>query len=72
MFYDAATLSKVDRISTLRFEATDSSIKGSTHVAWMSETQAVAPIGESLWQVDLNRLDKAERLGVCSCRPACS
>lgn len=40
MFYDAATLSEVDRISTLRFEATDSSIKGSTHVAWMSETQA--------------------------------
>jgi len=63
MFYDTATLSEIDRISTLRFEATDSSIKGSTHVAWLSDTQAVAPIGESLWQVDLNRLDKAERLG---------
>jgi hypothetical protein len=63
MFYDTRTLDEIERISTLRFEATDSSIKGSTHVAWMNETQAVAPIGESLWQVDLNRLGKAERLG---------
>ena len=63
MFYDTATLEEVDRISTLRFEATDSSVKGTTHVAWLNETQAVAPMGESLWQVDLNRLDKAERIG---------
>jgi hypothetical protein len=63
MFYDTGSLEEIERISTLRFEATDSSIKGSTHVAWMNDTQAVAPIGESLWQVDLNRLGKAERLG---------
>jgi hypothetical protein len=63
MFYDTDTLGEVDRISTLRFEATDSSVKGSTHVAWLDETQAVAAIGEGLWMTDLRRLDKAERLG---------
>ncbi|MDQ1535670.1 MAG: hypothetical protein QOE58_63 [Actinomycetota bacterium] len=63
MFYDTDTLGEVDRISTLRFEATDSSIKGSTHVSWLNETQAVTAMGDGLWQVDLNRLDKAERLG---------
>ena len=35
MFYDTDTLGEVDRISTLRFEPTDSSIKGSTHVVWL-------------------------------------
>lgn len=63
MFYDTDTLEEVDRISTLRFEATDSSIKGSTHVTWMNDTQAITAIGDGLWKVDLNRLDKAERLG---------
>lgn len=63
MFYDAATLEEIDRISTLRFEPTDSSIKGSTHVAWLNDTQGVAAIGDGLYQMDLNRLTKAERLG---------
>ena len=63
MFYDTATLDEIDRISTLRFEPTDSSIKGSTHVAWINDTQAVAAMGDGLWQTDLQRLDKAERLG---------
>jgi hypothetical protein len=63
MFYDTATLDEVDRISTLRFEATDSSIKGSTHVAWLNDTQAITAMGEGLWLADVLRLDKAERLG---------
>lgn len=63
MFYDAGTLAEVQRISTLKFEPTDSSIKGSTHVAWLNDTQAVAAMGEGLWMADLQRLDKAERLG---------
>lgn len=63
MFYDAANLDQVERISTLRFEPTDSSIKGSTHVAWINDTQAVAAMGEGLWMTDVERLDKAERLG---------
>jgi len=63
MFYDPDTLEEVDRISTLRFEATDSSIKGSTHVTWLNESQAVTAMGDGLWKVDVNRLDKAERLG---------
>jgi hypothetical protein len=63
MFYDTATLGEIDRISTLQFEATDSSIKGSTHVAWINDTQGLAAIGDGLWMTDLQRLDKAERLG---------
>jgi len=63
MFYDTATLDEIDRISTLRFESTDSSIKGSTHVVWINDTQAVAAMGDGLWLTDLLRLDKAERLG---------
>lgn len=63
MFYDTATLGEIQRISTLRFEPTDSSIKGSTHVSWINDTQAVATIGEGLWMTDVERLDKAERLG---------
>lgn len=63
MFYNAATLGEIQRISTLRFEPTDSSIKGSTHVAWINDTQAVAAMGDGLWMTDVERLDKAERLG---------
>ncbi|SDM30932.1 YncE family protein [Allokutzneria albata] len=63
MFYDTATLGEIERVSTLRFEPTDSSLKGSTHVAWLSDTQAVAAMGDGLWLADLERLDKAERLG---------
>src|SRR4051812_19721544 len=34
MFYDAGTLEEIERVSTLRFEPTDSSLKSSTHAAW--------------------------------------
>jgi hypothetical protein len=63
MFYDTATLDEVSRISTLRFEPTDSSIKGSTHIAWLNDTQGIVAMGDGLWMTDLQRLDKAERLG---------
>ncbi|REK90834.1 hypothetical protein DY245_08225 [Streptomyces inhibens] len=63
MFYDTSTLAEVERVSTLRFEPTDTSIKGTTHLVWLDATQAVAAIGEHLWQFDLRRPTRPERLG---------
>ena len=60
LFYDLATLEEVDRVSTLRFEIPDTTIKGSTHVVWLDDTEFVTAIGEHLWKFDVNRLTKAE------------
>ncbi len=62
LFYDRASLEEVERISTLRFEVPDSSIQGSTHIAWTSDTEFLTCIGESLWRFDVNRLAKGERV----------
>lgn len=62
LFYDLATLEEAERISTLRFEIPDTSIKGSTHLVWLDETEFVTSIGEHLWKFDVNRLAKAELL----------
>ena len=63
LFYDAATLEEIDRISTLRFEGTDSSIRGSTHVVWLSEHEFITVLGDWLYRFDLNDLSRPERLG---------
>ncbi|MCU1658141.1 MAG: hypothetical protein JWO57_2797 [Pseudonocardiales bacterium] len=60
LFYDAATLEEVDRVSTLRFEIPDATIKSSTHLIWLDDTQFVTAIGEQFWKFDVNRLTKAE------------
>ena len=60
LIYDAATAEEVDRVSTLRFEIPDSTIKSSTHVVWLDGSEFLAAIGESFWKFDLNRLTKAE------------
>ena len=60
LFYDLATLEEADRVSTLRFEIPDTSIKGSTHLVWLDDTEFVTSIGEHLWKFDVNRLTKAE------------
>lgn len=62
MFYDTATLQEISRISTLRFESTDSSIKGSTHAVWLNNTEVIVTIGDGLWKFDLNNPDQPERL----------
>lgn len=62
MFYDTATLQELSRISTLRFEATDSSIKGSTHAVWLNNSQVIVTIGNGLWQFDLNNPEQPVRL----------
>ena len=63
LFYDPSTLDEVDRVSTLRFEIPDTSIKSTTHLAWLDPTEFVASIGEQLWKFDVSRLTKAEQIG---------
>ncbi|HSV80063.1 MAG TPA: hypothetical protein VLK85_12805 [Ramlibacter sp.] len=63
MFYDTKTLEQVERISTLRFEATDSSLKSTTHAAWLNDNEVVVAMGNGLWRWDLRRPHEAERLG---------
>ena len=63
LFYDPDTLEEVDRVSTLRFEVPDTTIKGSTHLVWLDGTDFLACVGAHLYQFDINRLTKAERLG---------
>lgn len=62
LFYDPATLDEADRVSTLRFAVPDTTIKGSTHLVWLDDTEFVTAIGEHLWRFDVNRLTKAEQL----------
>ena len=63
LFYDPATLDEADRVSTLRFEMTDHSLKASTHLVWLDDVQFVTAIGEHLWRFDVNLLHKAENIG---------
>ncbi|HEX2704888.1 MAG TPA: hypothetical protein VHM65_03955 [Candidatus Lustribacter sp.] len=60
LFYDRSSLDEVERISTLRFEIPDTTVKGSTHLVWLSDTEFLTSIGEHLWRFDINRLAKAE------------
>jgi hypothetical protein len=63
VFYDPASLDESDRVSTLRFEVADHSLKSSTHLVWLDDVQFVTAIGEHLWRFDINLLKKAERIG---------
>ncbi|GAA1027994.1 MULTISPECIES: YncE family protein [Amycolatopsis] len=63
MFYDARTLDEACRMSALRFEVPDSTIKSSTHAVWLDRCTGITAIGDSFWQFDLNRLSDTERIG---------
>jgi hypothetical protein len=60
LFYDPGTLEELDRISTMRFEVTEHTLKGSTHVVWLDDVEFLTAIGDRLWRFDVNRLTKAE------------
>jgi hypothetical protein len=62
LFYDPVSLEEADRISTMRFEVTDHSLKASTHLVWLDDVQFITAIGEHFWKFDVNRLNKAERI----------
>ena len=58
------TLDEIDRISTLRFEVPDTSIKSTTHLVWLDAREFIASVGEQLWKFDLHpRPTKAEPIG---------
>jgi hypothetical protein len=63
LFYDAKTLEEQERISTLRFEMSDSTIRGSTHLVWYDNHTFLTAIGESFYLFDVRDLNRAERLG---------
>ena len=62
LLYDAATLSEVARISTLRFETPRTSLQGSTHVIWWADEEFVTPIGDHFYAFDVNNLERPRRL----------
>lgn len=63
LFYDAHHLEEINRISTLRFEANDTSLRGSTHLVWLNHHEFITAIGNYFYKFDLNHLNKGERLG---------
>ncbi len=63
MFYDPVSLEEVDRTSTLRFENPDTSIRGSTHIAWLGEYEFLAAIGEHFYKFDARDLSRGEKIG---------
>jgi hypothetical protein len=63
IFYDAGTLEEIERISTLRFEPNDTTIRGSTHAIWRNTHEFITAIGEYFYKFDVRNLDKGEKLG---------
>lgn len=63
LVYDAENLEEAERISTLRFEANDTTIRGSTHLVWLSNTEFLTAIGDYFYRFNVNNLAKGERLG---------
>jgi len=61
--YDPHTLDELDRITTLGFEINDTSIRGSTHVVWTSNTEFITSIGDYFYKFNVNHLNKGEKLG---------
>jgi len=63
LFFDAHNLEEIHRISTLRFEANDTSLRGSTHLVWLNNHEFITAIGDYFYKFDLNNLTNGERLG---------
>lgn len=63
LLYDAATLEELDRISTLRFEPNDTSIRGSTHLVWLNNEEFITAIGDYFYHFNVNCLSQGQRLG---------
>lgn len=62
LFFDAATLEERARVSTLSFETPDTSLQGSTHLAWLDDTRFITAIGRRFWRFSLDALDNPEPL----------
>jgi hypothetical protein len=62
LFYDATTLEEIERVSTLTFEPTPTSIQGSTHLVWLSDSEFITAIGAHFYRFSLKNLARPERL----------
>jgi hypothetical protein len=62
MFYDPSKLEELDRISTLRFESIETSLQGTTHLTWLSDSEFICSIGEYFYKFDVRCLEKGERI----------
>ncbi len=63
LLYDAQTGDELDRQSTLTFESVDTSLQGSTHAVWLSDSEFVTAIGENFYKFDTSDLSRPEKLG---------
>jgi hypothetical protein len=62
LIYDTRNGEELDRISTLRFEIPDSSLRGSTHAVWLDERKFVTAVGAHLYLFDAADLGRPEKL----------
>lgn len=63
LLYDARDSHELARQSTLFYEPTDTSLRGSTHAVWLSEHRFVVAIGEHFYRLDARDLSAGERIG---------
>ncbi len=56
LFYDPRTLDELDRISTLQFETTDTTVQGSTHAVWLDDQRFITAVGAHLYLFDTRDL----------------
>jgi len=63
IFYDAKNLDEFDRVSTLRFEQNDTSLRGSTHSIWLNKNEFITAIGDYFYRFNVKNLSKGEKLG---------
>jgi hypothetical protein len=63
MLYDPKGLHELDRISTLIYEDNDTTVRGSTHIAWLNGHEFITAIGDYFYRFDINDLTKGEKLG---------
>lgn len=64
LLYDGSNSQEVARQSTLSFESADTSLRGSTHAIWLSDSEFIVAIGEYFYRFDVARLHAGERIGM--------
>jgi len=63
LLYDAGDSRELARQTTLAFESSDTSLRGSTHVVWLSEHEFITAIGDFFYRFDARRLSAGEKIG---------
>ena len=63
LLYDALTGRELARRSTLSVETPDTSLQGSTHAAWLSDTEFVVAIGAHFYKFHVDDLSHGRKLG---------